>query len=253
LELRKLDPSTSMPWPAAALAGESAAITGGPPGVAGVAVDVVVLDFAALPLWPFVAGRCAAGWCVAGVVPACAAVVGVAAGGAAPCCPPPPAVTARAMPAPTTSTAAMATETVSQCSRRADSSRSPGGPGGPAHGGAGRAEGLGGVGGSSAGGATETGCVSCSILRATVTSPVRSRARRTASSMAPSARWLGVPGGRSPVVLSDIRASVRIFAPFGADVFAPRVAGAVPSGRRRVVAASGISCDSGPCRPATNL
>lgn len=51
LELRKLDPATSMPCPALPLAGEREAITGGPAATGG-AVDVVVLDAAVRPWWP---------------------------------------------------------------------------------------------------------------------------------------------------------------------------------------------------------
>ena len=94
-----MDPSTWMSCPAAPLAGESDAITGGPPGAAGGAVDGVVpdgvvpdgvvLDVAVLAPWPLVVGGYV-GWCPAGV-PAWAAwaawaawdVVGVVAGGAA--------------------------------------------------------------------------------------------------------------------------------------------------------------------------
>jgi hypothetical protein len=80
LELRKLDPATCTPCPAAAVGGEIEAMTGAPPGVAGGVVEVVVVGGVAPPLFPVVFGF---EWCTGEVVPVWAVVAGVDGGDAA--------------------------------------------------------------------------------------------------------------------------------------------------------------------------
>jgi hypothetical protein len=213
-ELRKFAPATWMPWPAAPDAGVIEEMTGGPPATAGTAGAVVevfeVLEDPADPRRPECRGE--AGWCELGCVEEA-----VDAGGAATWGPLLPSETANAMPAATTSAATTATETTSQRSRCLEGSEPPGAGshcvGGPTHSvdGSGserrvgwrERDGGGVIGGVLIGGVVTDAVVSADGAAGAAVCD-RSRARRTALSIAPSARRLGVPRGGSAAVPSDI-------------------------------------------------
>lgn len=211
-ELRKFAPAIWMPCPAAPDAGVTDEMTGGPPATDGGAGTVVeVPELPRRPEW-----RGAVAWCV----PPCvvAVVEATVGGGAAVGGPLPPGETAKAIPAATTNAATTATETTSQRSRRRAGSVSAWTGshcvGGPTH----SAEGPGShelsCGGSDAGGvvegrgvmggATSWAATAAPPLGTVGAVPDRSRARRTAVSIAPSARRLGVPRGGSAAVPSDM-------------------------------------------------
>jgi hypothetical protein len=180
--LRKFAPAMVMLWPAEPFEGLNDEITGGPFGATATVVDVEVVDEDEGEVVPAVRPRPPDRGPVE-CDPVGAAVVGaerVAFGAGADG----PAITetSRAMAAAATRAATAATERVSQRSRPGEGGRPPGAPG--------RTAATGAVG--SAGVAT---CPRVGVGSGGGAIPVDSRARRTALSMAPRARWPGDPGG----------------------------------------------------------